>query len=227
MRMRRGFLLVLAILMSAGVIVSTAAFGEVVPCQDDGFGCQEPILVLSEPDPDGFDREVFSSDGLNTSEVFDAGSYRQATFRLAQRGGEIFIGDWDQFVESVSLVTNATDSVHGVPLLITKVQFATAPPDVRTFFMAAFAVETLFQKDITILSSPAFHLSVDPVESIQLQVEGATVDVDPAGNTPVQFTSAGEKTMRATVRFASGFVGENLFRVVVNISESSIPQNGE
>jgi hypothetical protein len=207
-------------------IVSTAAFGEVVPCQDDGFGCEEPLLVLSEPDPNGSDREVFSSDGSNTAEVFDARSYRQATFRLAQRDEDL-IGNWDQFVESVSLLTNAADSVHGIPLLITKVQFTPSPPDVRTFFMAAFAVETLFHRDITILSSPGFHLSVDPVDSIQLEVEGATVDVDPTGNTPVQFASAGEKTVRATVRFASGFIGENLFRVAVNIGESTTSQTAE
>lgn len=174
---------------------------------------REPILILSNPDSAVFDRELFVSDGSNTSEVFNAGSYRQATFRLAQRSGF----DWDQFVESVSLVTNATDNIRGVPLLITKVKF-TARPDgavAKTFFMAAFSVNTVFFQDINVVTSPAFQLSDDPVLSIQLQVEGATTNVDPAGNTLLQFAGTGEKTVRATVRFASGFVGENLFRVVV------------
>ena len=81
--------------------------------------------------------------------------------------------------------------------------------------MAAFAAKTIFHQNITILSSPAFQLSADPVKSIHYEVEGTTVEVDPAGTTPLQFSSGGEKTVLATVRFASGFVGKNLFRVAV------------
>ena len=163
----------------------------------------------------GFDRELFTSNGSNTSDVFNAGNYRQATFRLAQSGSEGFINDWDQFVKLVSLVTNVADSIHGIPLLITKVNFTTAGAEIKTFFMAALSAETIFHQDITVLSSAVFQLSADPVVSIQLQVEGTTINVAPSGNTPLRFASVGEKTVRATVRFASGFVGRNLFRVVV------------
>jgi len=197
------------------VLGLTLAVGQIMPCQDDGFGCSEPILVLSQPDRTGFDRELFASDGSNTSEVFDVANYRQGTSRLAQRSGVEFRLDWDQFVDIVTSLTNAADSIHGIPLLITKMEFTTTPPPVQTFFMAALALETIFHQDITILSSPAFQLSIDPVERIQLEVEGTTVDVDPNGITPVQFASAGEKTVRATVRFASRFIGKDLFRVIV------------
>lgn len=183
------------------------------------FG-NELVLVLTEPDPNGFDREVFSSDGSNTSEIFEAANYLQAGFRLAQsEGGENFVSDWDKFLEIVNLLKNTADSIHGIPLLITKAQFAApqAMPGSKTFFMAALAAKTIFHKDITILTSGALLLSDDPVESILLQVEGTTVTVDPSGNTPLHFSSGGEKTILATVRFASGFVGQNLFRVVVDV----------
>jgi hypothetical protein len=191
---------------------------KVAPCQDNGFGCGEPILVLSQPDTTGFDRELFASDGSNISEVFDAQNYRQANFRLSQLSGADFSIDWSEFVDIISDVTNAADSIHGIPLLITKVQLTTAPPQTQTFFMAALAVNTVFHQDITILCSPAFQLSTDFVERIQLRVENTTVDVDPSGNTPLQFASPGEKIVHVTVWFASGFVGENLFRIVVKES---------
>jgi hypothetical protein len=174
-----------------------------------------PVFFLPQPDVKGFDRELFASNGSNTSEVFNIGHYRQANFRLAQSGGGDFINDWDQFIKLVALVRNTADGIHGIPLLITKVNFTTSGAAIRTFFMTAFSAETIFQRNITILSSSVFQLSADPVVSIQLQVEGATINVPPSGNTPLQFVSAGEKTVRATVRFASGFVGRNLFRVVV------------
>ena len=60
-----------------------------------------PIYFLPQPDVTGFDRELFTSNGSNTSEVFNVGNYRQANFRLAQSGGEAFINDWDQFVKLV------------------------------------------------------------------------------------------------------------------------------
>jgi hypothetical protein len=205
-----------------GVSLTTVAFGQAGPCQDDGSGCAGPILVLPQPDINILDRELFTSDGSNTSEVFDAGNYFQATFRLAQsEGGEDFVGDWDTFLKVVALHKNAADSIHGIPLLITKAQFTdlqpNAPPEGRTFFMAGFAVKTIYHQDITILTNPAFQVSGDPVASIQLKLEGTTVEVDPAGNTPLHFSSPGEKTVLATVRFASGFVGENLFRVIVDL----------
>jgi hypothetical protein len=175
----------------------------------------DPILILRQPDPQGFDRELFVSDGSNLSGVFDAGNYRQANFRLARLGGENFISDWDQWVNLVTSLTNAADSIHGIPLLITKVKFTVALPNVNTFFMAALAAENIFYQDITIINSPAFQLSADPVERILLQVEGTTVEIDPVGNTPLRFSSTGEKTLRLKVQFASGFVGENLFRVIV------------
>src|SRR5262245_10282253 len=45
-----------------------------------------PIIFLQQPDATGLDRELFTSNGSNRSEVFDVGSYRQANFRLAQSG---------------------------------------------------------------------------------------------------------------------------------------------
>lgn len=237
MRMGRGFSHIVIILLNAAACLPVAlaeepaddrsrpmpelaATGQTGPCQDDGSGCAEPILVLPQPDINGFDRELFTSNGSNTSDVFDADNYFQATFRLSRsEGGEDFVGDWVPFLKMVSFLKNAADSVHGIPLVITKALFTApqpdAPPEVQTFFMAALTATTIFHQDITILSSPAFQLSADPVERIQLQIEGRTIDVDPAGNTPVEFASQGEKTILATVRFASGFVGENLFRVVV------------
>jgi hypothetical protein len=220
-------LLVSGVLPFPPQLLPTAAFGAWVPCQDDGFDCAESILVLSQPDIDGFDRELFTSDGANTSEVFDVGSYRQATFRLAQRGGEASLDNWDQFIEIVKLLTNVGDSMPGIPLLIAKVNFTTRPPKVRTFFMATLAAETIYHQDITILSPLVFQFSDDPVERIQLHIEGKTVDVDPAGHTPVQFTHEGEKTILATIHFASGFVGKNLFRVVVHFRASTTSQRGE
>lgn len=174
-----------------------------------------PIFFLPQPDVAGFDRELFTSNGSNTSEVFNVGNYRQGNFRLAQSGGEDFINDWDQFVKVVALVRNTADSIHGIPLLITKVNFTTPTAEIKTFFMAALSAETILHQDITVLSSTVFQLSADPVVSIQLQIEGKTINVAPSGNTRLQFDSVGEKTVRATVRFASGFVGRNLFRVFV------------
>jgi hypothetical protein len=227
MALTLGGLLVLGGPLVLPLLISMAAFGEVVPCQDGGVGCDEDVLVLPHLDTDGFDRELFASDGANTSEVFDAGSYRQATFRLAQLGGEASLDNWDQFVEVVSLLTNVADSMHGIPLLIAKVHFTTMPPKVRTFFMAALAAETIYHQDITILSPLVFQFPDDPVERIQLHIEGKTVDVDPAGMTPVRFTYEGEKTILATIHFASGFVGKNLFRVVVRFRASATSQRGE
>jgi hypothetical protein len=181
-----------------------------------------PILVLRQPDISGFDRELFASNGSNISESFDSGNYFQANFRLARsEGGENLISDWDTFRQIVNSLKSAADSMHGIPLLITKATFMSPQPTgepsaTRTFFMAALAAKTIFHRQIRILSSPALHLSVDPVKRIQLQVEGSTVEIDPAGDTPVQFLSDGEKIILATVQFASGFVGQNLFRVVVD-----------
>jgi hypothetical protein len=174
-----------------------------------------PVFVLKQPDIDGFDRELFTSNGFNTSEIFSVGNYRQANFRLAQRNDPNLTINWDQFVNLVSSVTSTADSIHGIPLLISKIDFTVTLPEIKTFFMAALAAETIFYRDVTIISSPAFHLSADPVERIFLQLEGNTIELDPAGNTPLQFSSAGEKTMRLTVQFRSGFVGANLSRVIV------------
>lgn len=177
-------------------------------------------LTLSEPDQTGFDRELFISDGSNVSEPFDSGSYFQANFRLARsEGGQNFVSDWDKFLRIVNLLKDTGDSIHGIPLLITKAQF-TAPeamPDRKTFFMAAFAAKTLYHQDITVLTSRALQFSDDPVETIRLQVEGTTISVNPSGNTPLHFSSGGEKTILAIVQFASGFVGRNLFRIVVDV----------
>lgn len=188
----------------------------------DDISVRSNDLILFPTHPDNrFDRELLTSDGTNTQEAFDAESYHQATFRLTQSaGGGDLVGDWDKFLDMVHSVKNAADSIHGVPLLITKAEFITLQPNkgpqAKAFFMAAFAEDTILSQDITILSSPAFQLSNDPVESIELNVDGTTLQVDPGGNTPLRFSGKGEKTVQMTVRFASGFVGENIFRVVVD-----------
>lgn len=195
-------------------------------CGSGGDGNGTPAVAppsipsLSQPDKTGFDRELFSSDGSNVSEPFDAGSFFQAGFRLARsEGGQNFISDWDKFLEVVNLLKNTAHSTHGVPLLITKAQFtaAEATPDEKTYFMAALAAKTLYHKDISVLTSPGLQLSNDPVETIRLEVEGAEVAVDPSGRTPMHFSSGGDKTILATVQFASGFVGRNLFRISIDI----------
>lgn len=176
------------------------------------------ILFFTQPG-DVFDHELLTSDG-STREVFDAESYLQGSFRLMQAAsGEDQVESWDNFLTMIHFVKNTADSINGVPLLITKAEFtaldAKEKPETKIFFMGAFAEETLSSQDITILSSPAFQLSDDAVESIDLYVDGVIVPVDPAGKTPFQFSSKGEKIVRLTVRFVSGFVGENRFRVIV------------
>src|SRR5437016_3768660 len=75
-------LIVVGVLPCPAHLILTAAFGAAVSCRDDGSGCLEPIFVLPQPDMAGFDRELFASNGSNTSDVFEAGNYLQAAFRL-------------------------------------------------------------------------------------------------------------------------------------------------
>jgi hypothetical protein len=178
------------------------------------------VVLLPTRAEGRFDRELLASDGGNTTEVFDSAAHRQAVFRLSRStGGEGLVGNWDELLGVVQALKDAGAGIGAMPLLVTKADFVAvregAASQPRTFFMAAFASEKIPSRRLTILTSAALQVTDDPIESIVVEADGTAVPVETAGQTPFEFAGPGEKEVVFTVRFASGFVGTNRSRVVV------------
>jgi hypothetical protein len=181
-------------------------------CQAGANICPSPT---SPPD-----KQLLASDGHNVAQAFAPADHVQGTFRLVSPSVRPdLLGNWDIHQRILRQLESVNQATHGALLLISKSAFtavgANGTPETRTFFMSAFSRDVVDGPSATVISGRILQIIDEPIESIELSVDGSSITVPTSGRVPLSFSGSGIRTVLATVHFASGFVGQNRFEITV------------
>ncbi len=170
-----------------------------------------------------FSKALYASNGNNVSDTFEIKDLRQSAYQLATDiGGETGLPGWFEYANTIQQIASATDNINGIPLIIAYAKYYSLTqdnqPEQKTFFMAATNKDTTHSRKVNFIFPYGCEYTTheDAIRNVSLEIDGNTVLIDSVTSIGAyQFTSAGEKTIKARVQFESGFVGNNLFRLVV------------
>jgi hypothetical protein len=170
-----------------------------------------------------FSEALYASDGNNLTDTFEVADLRQSTYQLYQDiGGVEGLPEWFGYANTIQTIASGTEKINGIPLIMAYAKYHSLTqgnePEERTFFMATANRDTVRSRSVNFIFAYGSEYSTheETIEEVKLEIEGNEVLLDSVTSAAAyEFSSAGEKTIKVSAKFDSGFIGENLFKLMV------------